>query len=479
MPHETQKNSTREGPNREENRVTTELSNGRHQMPKKLGLLWVDRDEVLTGPLSDEPREANGGGTGSGRENASLLSLIADARNVERAVRRVMGNKGSPGIDGMPVEALPLYMREHGSSLLDAIREGSYVPQPVRRQRIPKAGGERELGIPTAVDRVVQQCILQVLQPLIDPTFSTSSFGFRPGRGAHQALHQARTYIQEGRRWVVDVDLKQFFDAVSHDVMMSRVSRHVKDRGLLRIIRRFLESGILEHGVLVERVKGTPQGGPLSPLLANILLDEVDKALEDRGHRFARYADDCNVYVRSARAGARVLAFLRKKYAALHLQINESKSAVAPVGTRKFLGYSFYFAKGSKACFRVAEKSLSTFTHKIRQITRRTRGRSLVEIAKELQTYLRGWKSYFCLAETRKIFQGLDGWIRHRLRALYLTHWKRGRTIFRELLSRGMKKENAAVIAANGRRIWHNSAMLLNRAFPIEHFDRLGIPRLA
>lgn len=337
----------------------------------------------------------------------------------------------------------------------------------------------RKLGIPTVLDRFIEQALLQVLQPMFDPGFSKHSHGFRPGRRAHDAIVEAQRYIQDGKRWVVDVDLEQFFDRVNHDVLMGRLDKRIGDHRVLGLIRRYLNAGILANGVAVERYEGTPQGGPLSPLLANVLLDEVDKELEKRGHAFVRYADDCNVHVRSKRAGERVRGLLRRLYERLRLRVNESKSAIDLAWNRKLLGYSFWVARGRVVKRRVARKALAAMKERVRIITRRTRGRSIGQLVQQLRSYLVGWKGYFRLADTPRIFSDLDEWIRHRLRAIHLKHWKRGRTIYRELRSRGLSDVGARRVAANGRRWWRNSGMLINAAFPIRYFDELGVPRLA
>jgi RNA-directed DNA polymerase len=337
----------------------------------------------------------------------------------------------------------------------------------------------RELGIPTVLDRLIQQALLQVLQPRFDPTFSEHSHGFRPGRRAHDAVREAQRYIQEGRRWVVDVDLERFFDRVHHDVLMGRLAKRIADTRVLRLIRRYLDAGILVDGVKVERHEGTPQGGPLSPLLANTLLDDVDKELEKRRHAFVRYADDCNVYVRSRRAGERVMALLRRIYATLRLRINEDKSAVARPWARKFLGYSFWVAKGREVKRRIASKALNAMKDRVRAITARNRGRSIAHVVQDLRGYLVGWKAYFYLTDTPGILRTLDEWIRHRLRALHLKQWKRGTTIFRELRARGMSEHAAAKVATNGRRWWKNAAMAIHIALTNRYFDELGVPRLA
>ena len=443
------------------------------------------RGEALRGSRSGEARSVAHENARSGNGDEKLLELVVDGSNVEAALRRVKKNKGSPGIDGMTVEELPAYVKTHWSRIREEILAGRYRPQPVRRHAIPKKdGGNRELGIPTVIDRLIQQCILHVLQPRFDPTFSQHSHGFRPGRSAHDAIRAAQRFIQEGRRWVVDVDLEAFFDRVNHDVLMGRLAKRIADRRLLGLIRRYLDAGIMAHGVMVERYEGTPQGGPLSPLLANVLLDEVDKELEKRGHAFARYADDCNVYVRSRRAGERVMEGLRRLFAGLRLRVNEAKSAVARPWDRKFLGYSFWIDRRAKGAIKrgIARKALDAMKDRVRNITKRSGGRSITTVIKELRGYLVGWKNYFQLADTPRVFKGLDEWIRHRLRAIHLKQWKRGTTIFRELVKRGMRPEGptgARRIAANGRRWWRNSGAAINIAFPISYFDSLGLPRLA
>jgi len=400
--------------------------------------------------------------------------------NLQAALQRVRRNQGSPGIDGMTVEELPQYLKEHWLTLREQLLAGSYQPRAVRRHQIPKSGGGmRDLGIPTVLDRFIQQALLQVLQPHFDVGFSEHSYGFRPGRRAHDAVKAAQAYVQGGRRWVVDVDLEKFFDRVNHDVLMGKLARRIADVRVLGLIRRYLEAGVMAHGVVIERHEGTPQGGPLSPLLANVLLDEVDQQLEKRGHAFVRYADDCNVYVRSRRAGERVMGWLRKRYAQLRLRINESKSAVELAVRRKLLGYTFWFAPGSVVKRTVAAKALREMKDRVRQITRRNGGRSIEQVVAELRRYLVGWKEYFRLADTPRLFGELDQWLRHRLRALHLKHWKRGTVVYRELRARGMSVEKAASIAAHTRRWWRNSALALNHALPTAYFDQLGVPRLA
>jgi group II intron reverse transcriptase/maturase len=415
----------------------------------------------------------------SGRSD--LMEMVVRRPNLQTALKRVKSNKGSPGIDGMTVDELSVHLREHWEEIREQLLAGTYRPQMVKRQFIPKSGGGmRELGIPTVLDRFIQQALLQVLQSELDGGFSQHSYGFRPGKSAHQAVCTAQKYVQEGRRWVVDVDLEKFFDRVNHDVLMGKLARRVGDRRVLTIIRRYLEAGIMAHGgVVIERYEGTPQGGPLSPLLANVLLDEVDKELEKRGHRFVRYADDCNVYMQSRRAGERVMRQLRKLFTGLKLRVNESKSAIDLAQRRKILGYSFWVATGKVVKRRVSKKAIRAMQDRVRDITKRNRGRSIEQVVTELRSYLVGWKEYYRLANTPRIFSDLDEWIRHRLRALHLKQWKRGTTIYRELRSRGMSHTSASQVAGNGRRWWHNSGMALNVALPNTYFDQLQLPRLA
>jgi group II intron reverse transcriptase/maturase len=376
---------------------------------------------------------------------------------------------------------LPAYLREHWPAVREQLLTGRYQPSVVRRVEIPKpGGGVRQLGIPTVLDRFIQQAVLQVLQPRIDPTFSEHSYGFRPGRSAHQAVCQAQRDVQSGRRWVVDIDLEKFFDRVNHDLLMGRVAKHVADGRVLRLIRRYLNAGIMADGVVVERHEGTPQGGPLSPLLANVLLDDVDKELERRGHRFVRYADDCNVYVRSKRAAARVMEGLVGLYAGLKLRVNVAKSAVAPVWERSFLGYRFWVAPGKIVKRRVAPQALHTMKERVRGITSRNGGRSLAHVATELRSYLGGWKAYFRLADTPGIFAAVDQWLHRRLRMLMLKQWKRGRTMYRELQRRGVGGAALWIAARFGRSWWHVAAhKALQIALPGAYFEWLGVPRLA
>lgn len=446
-------------------------------MSRQLELPLEGRGEAPRVERSGEVRPATHRDERSG--TGDLMELVCERQNLQAALKKVKKNKGSAGVDGMTVDELPGYLKEHWLGLKEQLLLGTYQPQRVRRHEIPKSGGGvRELGIPTVVDRFIQQAILQVLSPRFEPTFSSHSYGFRPGRGAHDAIVQAQRYVTEGRRIVVDVDLEKFFDRVNHDVLMGRLAKRIEDKRLLGLIRRYLEAGVMADGIAMERHEGTPQGGPLSPLLANVLLDEVDKELEKRGHSFVRYADDCNVYVRSRRAGERVMEGLRHLFAKLHLRVNEAKSAVDKVWNRKFLGYSFWVASGKQVKRRVAPKALDAMKERVRELTRRSRSQSIAMVIADLRLYLTGWKNYFRLADTPRVFATLDEWIRHRLRALHLKHWKRGTTVYRELRSRGVAEDDARHIAGNARRWWKNSAMKLNRALPTAYFDQLGLPRL-
>jgi len=411
---------------------------------------------------------------------ADLLGQALARENMVAAWKRVKANKGSAGVDGRTVQETGEYLKTAWADIRVKLFDGSYRPDPVRRVGIRKpGGGTRELGIPTVVDRLIQQALLQVLQPLIDPTFSEHSHGFRPGRSAHGAVLEAQQYVQAGCRTVVDVDLEKFFDRVNHDILMDRLAKRIADKPVLRLIRRYLQAGIMVHGVCSQREEeGTPQGGPLSPLLANVLLDEVDRELERRGHKFVRYADDCNVYVKSRRAGERVLQVLRGCYAKLALTVNESKTAVASVWGRKFLGYCFRVSKtGAKLA--VASQALDKLRERIRQITGRSRGRSMEQHAADLRAYVPGWKAYFRLAQTPTVMQALDRWLRHRLRAVQLKHWRRGPTAYRELRKLGARVDEARCIAGNLRRWWHTSALGVNRLLPIAYFDRLGVPKFS
>jgi RNA-directed DNA polymerase len=384
--------------------------------------------------------------------SVNLMEEVTKRDNLNQAFRRVRANKGAGGVDGMSVNDLAVWIASHKEVFIAALLDGSYQPQPVRGVEIPKpGGGVRQLGIPTVVDRLVQQAILQVLEKILDPMFSASSFGFRPGRGAHDALAQASRFVGEGRPIVVDLDLEKFFDRVNHDILMSRLARRVGDKRLLRIIRRFLEAGMLQDGVCVDRHEGTPQGGPLSPLLANLLLDDLDRELERRGHRFCRYADDCNIYVRSQAAGERVLASVtRYLEGELKLRVNRSKSAVAPVEERKFLGYRLLM-DGTQT---IAPESLVRARERIRAITRRNRGASFEQVVRELNSFLTGWVAYFRFAKARRILTGLGSWVRSKLRCVRLKQRKRAKSIADFLNGLGVPWERCWTTAACGKGWW-------------------------
>ena len=406
-----------------------------------------------------------------------LIEKMLERGNLLKALQAVERNGGAAGVDGMEVAQLRAYLRERWSMIREQILKGEYEPRPVRRKDIPKpGGGTRMLGIPTVLDRLLQQAIHQILTPLWEPEFSAHSYGFRPGRSAQQAVKAAQRHVNQGKRWVVDMDLEKFFDRVNHDVMMARLERRVKDERMLGLIRRYLKSGIMRQGLVEPRTEGTPQGGPLSPLLSNILLDDLDKELERRGHAFCRYADDCNIYVGSQRAGQRVMGtvsqFLKE---ILRLTVNPKKSAVDRPWKRKFLGFSLSVERVSRV--RVAPESVERFKDKLRAKFRAGRGRNLKRfLTEDLQPFLRGWVSYFSVAETRRVFEDLDEWVRRKLRCMEWRKWKRGRTRYRKLLGLGFTKEKARVCAFNGRGPWWNAgSQHLNAALPTSYFRRLGL----
>ena len=447
------------------------------QMCARAQRAGVARGEAASDPVSEEtsrPRQAHES-TGS-----ALLQAALTRENLQQAFRRVRANKGGAGVDGLDIDQTSRHLVSAWPQIKEQLLQGTYRPSPVRRVMILKPdGSQRELGIPTVTDRLIQQALLQVLQPLLDPTFSEHSYGFRPGRRAHDAVLAAQSYVQSGRRIVVDVDLEKFFDRANHDILIDRLRKRIHDVGIIRLIRAYLNSGIMDGGVVIERHEGTPQGGPLSPLLANVLLEEVDKELERRDHYFVRYADDCNVYVRSHRAGERVMSLLRRLYARLRLKVNEAKSAVTSVlKDRKFLGYSFWVAPKGVIKRAVATKALNTFKQRVRQMTSRSAGLSMQQLVDRLRIYLLGWKGYYRLAQTPRIWRELDKWLRHRLRAIQLKHWKRGKTMFRELRAMGASATVAQRVAANSRRWWRNSAKMLNNVLDLKWFDGLGLPRL-
>jgi len=392
---------------------------------------------------------------------ARLMEQVCEAENLNRAYARVKANKGSPGVDGMSVKQLGGWIRLHKHELIASLLDGSYQPQPVRGVQIPKPGGKgmRQLGIPTVVDRLVQQAIGQVLETILDPTFSASSYGFRPGRSAHDALAKAKEYVAEGRVIVVDIDLEKFFDKVNHDILMARLGRWVGDKRMLRIIGRFLRAGLMQNGVCASRDEGTPQGGPLSPLLANLLLDDLDKELEKRGHRFCRYADDCNIYVQSKAAGERVLSsvtqFLERK---LRLRVNRDKSAVAFVLERKFLGHRLLpglrRAQSSRGKLGIAPQSLARAKERLRRLTGRSRGVSLEQVIGEINEFVVGWVTFFRHAACKTHLLEMDQWLRRRLRCLRLKQCKRTKTIAAFLQRLGVPKDRAWVGASSGKGWW-------------------------
>jgi RNA-directed DNA polymerase len=408
------------------------------------------------------------------------MEAIVERNNLRKALARVKANKGAAGIDGMTFEDLAPYLKEHWPTIRAQLLDGSYQPQPVRRVEIPKtSGGLRPLGIPTVLDRFIQQAVMQLLQADWDRTFSEASFGFRPGRSAHQAVERAQAYIASGHGWVVDIDLEKFFDRVNHDILMGLVAKRVSDKRILKLIRGFMTAGVLADGLVSPTEEGTPQGGPLSPLLSNLMLDVLDRELEKRGHHFVRYADDCNIYVRSQRAGERVMEsieqFLAKR---LKLRVNKAKSAVAKPSVRKFLGFSF--TGGTKPKRRIAPQAIDRFKAKVRDLTRRTGGRSLSQVAKELSCYLVGWRGYFGFCETPSVLRKLDKWIRRRLRVIAWKQWKGGRTRFAELRRRGVGRDLAAQSAGSPHGPWRlSNSPALTIAIPTAFFGALGLLFLA
>ena len=408
-----------------------------------------------------------------------VMEAVCNADNLWKALARVKANKGSAGIDGMTVGQLPGYLKQHWLTLRGQLLDGTYRPQPVKRVEIPKPdGGVRKLGIPTVVDRFIQQAVMQVLQEQWDPTFSKHSYGFRPGRSAHQAVAAAQQYQAEGYRWVVDLDLEKFFDRVNHDRLMAAVAQRVADRRLRKLIRAFLNAGVMENGLVSPTDEGTPQGGPLSPLLSNLVLDELDRELEKRGHRFVRYADDCNIYVASARAGQRVMEsisdFITRK---LKLKVNPAKSAVARPRERKFLGFTF--GSDRQAQRRIAPKAKARFVQKVRELTRRTRGISVGKMVEQLSSYLRGWGGYFGFCQTPSILRDLNSWVRRRLRCVQWKQWKRGTHRFAELRRLGVGKDLAATTAGSPHGPWRLSrSPALSLALPDAFWKQLGLPSL-
>ncbi|MHB8353161.1 MAG: group II intron reverse transcriptase/maturase [Burkholderiales bacterium] len=405
-----------------------------------------------------------------------LMEAVCERGNLMLAYQRVVENKGAAGVDGVGVSEFKDHLRQHWPAIKAKLLDGDYVPQPVRRVDIPKPqGGVRTLGIPTVTDRLIQQALHQVLSPIFEEGFSASSYGFRPGRNAHQAVKAAKQYVAEGRRVVVDMDLEKFFDRVNHDLLMEKLSKKIDDRRIHRLIRRYLEAGMMAEGIVSPRTEGTPQGGPLSPLLSNILLTELDRELERRGHAFCRYADDCNIYVKSKVAGERVMASLTRFLSdTLKLTVNVAKSAVAHPWERKFLGYGMTWHKAPR--LRVASASLKRLEDKIREVLKGARGRSLLKVIDTINPILRGWTAYFKLAETKRVMEKMDGWIRHKLRCMMWRQWKRPHARARNLMKAGLMEERAWRSACNQRGPWWNSgASHMNHAFPKVYFDRLGL----
>jgi RNA-directed DNA polymerase len=444
-----------------------------------LAFLEEDRGEASKGLREGTESSAGKRGIESPAITEQLMEEVCGRENCKQALKRVKANKGSPGVDGMTVHDLPGYLVQHWPAMREQLLSGTYKPQPVKRVEIPKPdGGVRKLGIPTVLDRFVQQAVMQVLQGRWDRTFSNHSYGFRPGRSAHQAVEQAQQYIAEGYRWVVDLDLEKFFDRVNHDKLMAKIAERVSDQRMLKLIRVFLRAGVMENGLVSPVDEGTPQGGPLSPLLSNIMLDEFDRELERRGLRFARYADDSNIYVRSRRAGERVMgsltAFLTTK---LKLKVNQQKSAVARPWERKFLGFSFTINREPKR--RIAPKAVLRFKERVRELTRRTRGVSIERMAEELVQYLKGWLGYFGKCQTPSVLEDLEKWVRRRLRSVIWKQWKRGSVRFVELRKRSVGKDLAAQTAGSAHGPWRlANSPALAIALPNAYFDSLGIPRL-
>lgn len=411
--------------------------------------------------------------------NQRVMEEVCERENRRAALKRVRANQGSPGIDGMTVDELPEYLEQHWPAIREQLLGGTYKPKPVKRVEIPKPdGGVRKLGIPTVLDRFVQQAVQQVLQQQWDPTFSKYSYGFRPGRSTKQAVAQAQQYIAEGYSWCVDFDLEKFFDRVNHDKLMGAIAKRVGDKRLLKLIRAFLNAGVMEDGLVSPSVEGTPQGGPLSPLLSNLVLDELDRELERRGHRFVRYADDSNIYVRSERAGRRVMESVKRFIIdKLKLKVNESKSAVAKPQQRKFLGFSFTGGKQLKR--KIAPKAVDRFKERVREITHQSRGRSMEKVMEELARYLRGWRGYFGFCETPAVLRDLDSWIRRRVRCAFWRQWKTGRKRYAELVRRGVSGRSAAEAAGSRRGPWRVSqSPALDQALSNAYLASFGLPSL-
>src|SRR5712691_4184220 len=444
----------------------------------------LDFSSTLTGEAREAGREGTeSSGAMSGTENPAitnrLMEEVCERENLKAALRRVKANKGSPGVDGMTVIGIKDYLKQHWPAIREQLLSGTYEPKPVRRVEIPKPdGGVRKLGIPTVLDRFIQQAVMQVLQRRWDRTFSDYSYGFRPGRSAQQAVARAQQYIAEGFTWCVDLDLEKFFDRVNHDKLMGQIAKRVGDKRLLKLIRAFLNAGVMENGLVSPSVEGTPQGGPLSPLLSNLVLDELDRELERRGHRYVRYADDCNIYVRSERAGQRVMKSITKFITQkLKLKVNESKSAVARPQQRKFLGFTF--TDGPEVKRAIAPKSLVRFKRRVREITRRAKGVSMDATMEELAPYMRGWRSYFGFCETPRVLVSLTCWVRARLRVALWRQWKTTRRRRAALLALGVRPKLASNTGCSSRGPWYLAhAKALSVALPTAYFKSLGLPNL-
>jgi RNA-directed DNA polymerase len=455
------------------------MSDRRQKNQLELAFMAEDTGEAQRAAIEGTESLAAKRGTESPAIGEQLMEEVCERENCKQALARVKANKGSAGMDGMTVQQLPEYLKQHWPAIREQLLKGTYQPQPVKRVEIPKPdGGVRKLGIPTVLDRFIQQAVMQVLQRKWDRTFSEHSYGFRPGRSAHQAVEQAQKYIAEGYRWCVDLDLEKFFDRVSHDKLMAKIAARVSDKRMLKLIRAFLTAGVMEGGLVSPVDEGTPQGGPLSPLLSNIVLDEFDRELERRGLRFARYADDSNIYVRSRRAGERVMESLTRFITAkLKLKVNEQKSAVARPWERKFLGFSFTTAEEPKR--RIAPKAILRFKERVRELTSRTRGVSIERMVEELASYLRGWLSYFGRCQTPSVLTALEQWLRRRLRSAIWKQWRRGTVRFAELRKRKVNVALAAKAAGSAHGPWRlANSPALAMALPNAYFDSLGLPRL-
>jgi RNA-directed DNA polymerase len=455
------------------------MSDKRQKNQLELAFLEEGRSEAPTASAEGTESLAAKRKAESPAIGEQLMEEVCERENCKQALARVKANTGSPGVDGMTVGDLPGYLKQHWPAIREQLLSGAYVPQPVKRVEIPKPdGGVRKLGIPTVLDRFIQQAVMQILQRRWDRTFSEHSYGFRPGRSAHQAVVQAQQYIAAGYRWVVDLDLEKFFDRVNHDKLMAKIAERVGDKRLLKLIRAFLTAGVMEGGLVSPVDEGTPQGGPLSPLLSNIVLDEFDRELEQRGLRFARYADDSNIYVRSRRAGERVMESITRFITTkLKLKVNQQKSAVARPWERKFLGFSF--TREATPRRRIAPKAVLRFKERVRELTSRTRGVSIEAMAEELSRYLRGWIGYFGKCETSRVLEDLEEWVRHRLRSVIWKQWRRGTIRYRELCQRGVNRPLAAKTAGSSHGPWRLShSRALDVALPIAYFDSLEIPRL-